>query len=96
MTFAERMAGLRRLMVLQLLAENRATAWSLFILRDALKDLHHEVTVSEMAELADWLAAAGLVKFVTREVPPLLRITSNGVETAAGRHFVKGVDEPLT
>ena len=95
MTFEERVRRQRRLQVLQLLAENSESSWNLFILRDALADLRQKVTVSEMRELADWLAAEGLVTLVARPHPPVLQATEHGISVAAGDIACEGVLRPL-
>ena len=94
MTFRERVKRLRRLMVVQLLAQDPDNGHNIYILRSALADLAQNVTASEMASLADWLAAAGLVTFLTRDPPPVLRVTDQGLALAAGRIAVRGVARP--
>ena len=91
MTFAERVEQLRRRMVVELLAESPGSGHSVWLLRSALADLNQHVTASEMARLADWLAAAGLVEFVTRELPPVLRATEQGIAAAAEDIVVRGI-----
>ena len=94
MTFADRITQLRRLLVVQLLADEPGARHSVWILRDALGDLGHVVSASEMAELADWLAAAGLVRFATRDVPPVVEATERGKSLARGDLTVDGVAKP--
>ena len=95
MEFRERMREQNRLQVLRLLAEDPEDACNLFVLRDALEDMGRRVTVTGMAGMADWLAAEGLVRQVSRETPPVVRITPRGIRVVRGRTAVKGVAQPL-
>ena len=95
MTFEKRIRRQRRLQVLQLLAENSESSWNLFILRDAMADLRQKMTVSEMREIADWLAAEGLATLAARPQPAVLQATEHGISVAAGDIACEGVARPL-
>ena len=63
------------------------------ILRGALAEFGQDVQVDQMAALAEWLAGAGLVTFVDRDPPVVLRLTDRGRDLAAGKISVSGVME---
>ncbi|MDE0406874.1 MAG: hypothetical protein OXN81_03355 [Alphaproteobacteria bacterium] len=95
MTFAERKAEHRRRLVVQLLGEDSREPCNLHLLADALADLGQDVPIDEMAGIAEWLAEAGLLRFVERTPPTTVLLTARGRRLAGGRILVSGVADPL-
>ena len=91
--FPERMRRENRAQLLRLLNVDPETAWNLYILRGAMEDVGRSVTVTDV-EMGDWLAAAGLVRHVSRRTPATLRITSRGIRVVEGAIAVAGVAGP--
>lgn len=95
MEFSERMVRENRAQLLRLLNTDSETAWNLYILRGAMEDVGRSVTVTDVAEMGDWLAAAGLVRHVSKQTPATLRITPRGIRVVEGAIAVQGVADPL-
>ena len=83
-----------RLRVIQLLYGDRGYSHNVHVLRGALAGLGHDLRADEMANLAEWLAEAGLVDVVSEEPPQTLRLSERGIALAERRIVVRGVALP--
>lgn len=83
----------RRRCIVDMLGKSPDAALNAYVLRSGMAELGEDVRDDQMAALADWLAAAGLVKFVHLGPPLVLRLTARGRDLAAKRFHVEGVLE---
>ena len=83
----------RRRCIVDMLAKSPDDTLNAYILRSGMAELGEDVRADEMAALAEWLAGAGLVKFVHQGPPLVLRLTDRGRGLAAKRFHVDGVLE---
>ena len=81
----------RRRCIVDMLGKSPDATLNAYILRSGMAELGEDVRDDEMAALADWLGAAGLVKFAHRGPPLVLRLTARGRDLAAKRFNVDGV-----
>ena len=83
-----------RLQALRVLAEDPELTLNIHSLRAALSLLGRDVRVDRLVALTDWLAEAGLVRFVGEEPPRIVRLNPRGLEFVEGRIVVRGVALP--
>lgn len=83
----------QRRLIVDVLGTNPQLDLNVHILRGALADFREDVPIDALVGHAEWLAGSGLVKFVHREHPVILRLTDRGRDLAAGRISVEGVAE---
>ena len=88
-------AEYRRRCIVDLLGDDPDSGLNVHILSDALAELGQDVRVDEMVAHASWLAEAGLVEFVHRDPPAVLRVTNRGRHVAKGKINVSGVARPI-
>ena len=81
----------RRRLIVDMLGQSPDASLSTSIMRSGMADFGEDVRADEMTALADWLAAAGLVEFVHKGPPLVLRLTDRGRHLAAGRITADGV-----
>lgn len=85
----------QRRCIIDMLGQIPDTALNAYILRTALAEVGQDLQVDEIRAHAEWLAAAGLVRFVHRDPPVVLGATARGVDVAKGRIVVAGVADPI-
>ena len=96
MTETERMiAEDQRLRVVQVLAEDPKYSHNADVLRACLAALGHDARIDEVVEVAQWLAAAGLVSVVSEGPPLVVRLTARGLDLARRKTVVQGVALPM-
>ena len=81
----------RRRCIVDMLGKSPDHTLNANILRSGMAELGEDVRADDMAALAEWLAAAGLVEFAHRGPPLVLRLTARGLDVAAKRFNVDGV-----
>lgn len=94
LTFAERLTRSRRLALLQTLAAAPAYEGNARLLRDVLAELGLNVGLTTVEVDLAWLANQHLVTIDDLGGLIVARITQHGVDVAAGREVVEGVDRP--
>lgn len=93
-SYRERVAAVRRLEILRLLADSPEYEAGQQILYLALADRGLRASAEEVRQDLAWLDEAGLVSAEDLEGVALARITQRGLDAAAGRTFVPGVQRP--
>lgn len=95
MDYRKVMTEVRRRYIVDLLGDDPDSGHNVHILCSALAEFGQDVLVDEMVAHANWLAEAGLVEFVHRGPPLVLRATDRGCAVADGKIRVSGVARPL-
>lgn len=95
MKFLERLTQARRLMILDLLANSPGYEAGQGIIYQALPDNGIAASIDQIAVDLAWLGEQGLVDLSEAGGFPLARITSRGLDVAAGRAVVPGVQRPV-
>lgn len=98
MSFADLLAADRRLVILKFLDQAPGYELNIFVLRTALDETGHNVSMDLVKADAAWLAEQGLaeVSEVGSKTMPVtvVKITPRGADVAAGRCTHPGVKRP--
>lgn len=94
MKFSERVMKARRLAILRLLAEAPAYEAGETVIYQALPDHGLAASSDQIATDLSWLAEQGLVDLSEAGGLALAHVTRRGLDVAAGRAVVPGVQQP--
>lgn len=84
----------RRLVILRVLSEDPGYSMNTSLLHAAVVSLGHNCTRDQVATDVAWLKEQGLVDSQESGPVTIVRLTSRGEDTAAGRATVPGVRRP--
>lgn len=96
MSFHTALAEDRRLSLLLVLEQTPGYSTNAFLLRDAVDQIYgHSASLDQIKTDIAWLAEQGLLESRTTGDVVLAKLTTRGVDVAAGRAVAPGVKKPM-